>query len=81
MIRIAALFLWLIVPIGLWWVYATYGTPHLVLTYRFFDNGDIYNPLARRRYIDCDYLGIHGWITASAINENCPWVRFFKVGF
>ncbi len=76
--RIAALFLWILIPLAFWWAYATYGTPHIVTSYRFHDNGDIYNPRAHRRYIDCDYLGVHGWKTASAKDARCPWVRFFK---
>lgn len=75
--RIAALFLWLIVPIGLWAGYSVYGTPHIVGSYRFFDNGDIYNPSAYRRYIDCTYYGWAGVITVPATNAHCPWVRFF----
>ena len=78
--RIAALFLWIVVPIGLWVGYTNYGTPHVVGTYRFYDNGDVYNPRAHRRYIDCTYYGWAGVITVPAIDERCPWVRFFKVG-
>lgn len=78
--RIAALFLWIIVPVGLWIVYTTYGTPHIVGTYRFIDNGDIYNPSAHRRYVDCTYYGWEGAITVPAIQERCPWVRFFGAG-
>ena len=76
--RLAALFLWIIVPIGLWLGYVIYGTPHIVGTYRFHDNGDIYNLRAERRYIDCTYYGWNGVITVPATNAECPWVRFFK---
>lgn len=80
MIRIAALFLWLVVPLGLWWGYAAYGTPHLVVTYRFFDNGAVYDVRVPRRYIDCTYVGWLGTLTVPAIHETCPWVRFFRAG-
>lgn len=78
--KIAALFLWLVVPIGVGISYTTYGTPHVVGTYRFFDNGDMYNPHAHRRYIDCTYYGWEGPITVPAVNERCAWVRFFRSG-
>ncbi|MGC3939942.1 hypothetical protein ACOTTU_19220 [Roseobacter sp. EG26] len=76
--RLAALFLWILVPVALWVGYATYGTPHVVGHYRFHDNGDIYNPHAARRYIDCTYYGWAGVITVPAKNEHCPWIRFFR---
>lgn len=76
--RIAALFLWMIVPLGLWGAVTLHGTPHLALSYRFFENGDAYNPTAPRRYIDCTYYGWSGVHNVPARNEHCPWIHFFK---
>lgn len=76
--KIAALFLWMIVPLSLWWGYATYGTPHVVATYRYA--GSTYLPPSERRYIDCDYYGLKGKVTVSALGGRCPLVRFFKPG-
>lgn len=76
--RYVALFLWVLVPLGLWLAVTLWGTPHVLGTYRFFDNGDRYNPWAHRRYIDCTYYGWAGIITVPARNARCPWVRVFK---
>ncbi len=75
--RYIALFLWLIPPAALCLAIWLYGTPHVVLSYRFHDNGRQHDPLAHRVYISCDYLGWHGWRTVAAQNGECPWVRFF----
>jgi len=77
--KLLAPFAWLLVPLGLWLTVTLFGLPHLVLSYRFYDNGDVYNPRAARTYISCDYLGWHGWRTVVARNGQCPWVRFFPV--
>lgn len=79
MIKLVAFLLWLMIPLGLWLAMATWGTPHLVLSYRFYDNGRPYDPLTPRIYASCDYLGINGWVTVRATQGTCPWVRFFKV--
>lgn len=76
--RIASLFLWILAPLGLWLAITLFGTPHLVITYRFMDNGARYDPWVARRYIDCTYVGWTGAQTVYAIDENCPWIRFFK---
>ncbi len=76
--KLAALFLWIAVPLGLWATYSIWGTPHIALTYRFHDNGNRYDPLAKRHYIDCTYYGYAGQFTAYAENGTCSWIRFFK---
>ena len=76
--KIAALFLWIAIPVSLWAIYVIWGTPHVTLTYRFYDNGARYDPLAHRHYIDCTYYGIAGTFTIDADDGTCPWVRFFK---
>ena len=76
--KLAALFLWIAIPLGLWITYTSMGTPHVALTYRFVDNGARYDPLARRYYIDCTYYGFAGTFTVDAVDGTCPWVLFFK---
>lgn len=78
--KYAALFLWLLVPLGFWLGITLYGTPHIALNYTFYDNGRPYDPTARRVYFSCDYLGWHGWHTVPASGGKCRWVRFFVEG-
>ena len=78
--RYAALFLWVLVPLGLWLAVTLWGTPHMLTTYRFHDNGDRWNPRAQRVHIDCTYWGYVGRITVPAEQGRCSWVRFFKAG-
>ena len=77
--RTLALFLWLAVPVAGYAVYQTYGTPHMIWSYRFIDNGDRFNPYADRTYTSCTYFGWR-WatVTKPAKAGRCPWVRFFK---
>jgi hypothetical protein len=75
--KYTALCLWVIVPLGLWFAASYWGTPHVALTYRFYDNGDGYDPRAHRTYIDCTYYGWAGAITRPAEDGRCPWVRVF----
>ena len=79
--RIVALFLWLALPIAGYVTYVTFGTPHLVVSYHFLDNGDRHNPYAKRTYTRCRYLG-WSWheVTTGAPAGRCPWVRFFHQG-
>lgn len=44
-----ALFAWLLVPLVLCGSMTLWGTPHLVVSYSYLDNGDRYNPGAKRR--------------------------------
>ncbi|MEM1410616.1 MAG: hypothetical protein AAGG79_07735 [Pseudomonadota bacterium] len=76
--KIAALFLWLVVPLGVWGAVTMWGTAHVIVSYRFFDNGAVYDLQVARRYIDCTYFGWTGTRTVPAIDETCPWVRLFK---
>ncbi len=78
--RYLPLFLWLLGPLSVWAVIMLFGSPHIVLSYRFHDNGRPHDPLAPRVYVSCDYLGWHGWRRVEAKNGQCPWVRFFRVG-
>ncbi len=77
MMRIAALFLWLIVPIGIYAGYRAWGTPHLVWSYTYVGGGGA-DPFANRLYITCSYSGWTGLRTATARGGKCGWVRLIK---
>lgn len=76
--KIAAAFLWIIVPLGVWFAIWAWGTPHIVGSYTFYDNGDRYNPLAPRIYTTCTYHGWTGTLRVAAQDGRCPWFRFFR---
>ncbi|MEM7746194.1 MAG: hypothetical protein AAF409_21070 [Pseudomonadota bacterium] len=76
--KTASLFMWVLVPAALWAVLVIWGSPHIVLSYRFLDNGDRYNPLAERHYTECTYFGALGALPVPAEHGTCPWIRFFK---
>lgn len=76
--RFAAMFFWLIVPAAAFGAYALYGLPHLIFSYRFEDNGDPFNPLADRHYLDCTFVGPYGSFAVPAEAGRCGWVKFFK---
>ncbi|MEM8786872.1 MAG: hypothetical protein AAGE76_01270 [Pseudomonadota bacterium] len=77
--KVAALFLWLAVPLGLYGVYTHWGTPHLVYEYTF-TGGSRSDPRLPRHYLTCRYIGWHGSVIAPAQAGRCPWVRFFHGG-
>ena len=76
--RLAALFLWIALPIAAYAVYGLYGLPHMIFSYRFYDNGDRFNPLAKRHYTQCTFVGPYGTFTVPASAGKCGWVEFFK---
>jgi hypothetical protein len=78
--RIAALFLWIAVPLAIYAGYSIYGLPHIAWTYTFRDNGRPYDPYAKRDYIDCTFWGPYGRFTVVADNGHCPWFKFFREG-
>ncbi len=70
--------LWLIVPVTIYLVTATYGLPHLRWSYSWRDDGQGFDPFAERFYLRCKYLGLNG---ASTVHHptrgRCPLIRFF----
>jgi hypothetical protein len=76
--KLVSLFLWLLMPLGLWIAVSLYGAPHLVVSYRFHDNGSPYNLRIARHYISCTWVGLSGVITLPAQEGHCPWVRLIK---
>ena len=77
--KIAALLLWLAVPLSVYGIYTAYGTPHFVYEYTFTggSRSDVRLP---RHYLTCTYVGWHGSRTVPARDGRCPWVRFFHEG-
>lgn len=75
--KIAALFLWLLVPLGLWLGVTQLGTPHVIWTYRYVGTGDPYSSTLRR-HVDCTYLGWTGAVARPAEAGRCPWIRFIR---
>ena len=77
--KLAALFLWLALPLAGYATYQLYGTPHLIWSYKFIANGARYDLRVPRVYTSCTYVG---WgprtLTVPAVAARCPWVRFFK---
>lgn len=76
--RFAAMFVWIVLPVAGYIAYATWGAPHFAWSYRFEDNGDPYNPLAERHYLDCTFIGPYGGFTVPAESGRCSWIKFFK---
>lgn len=76
--RFAAMFIWVVSPVAGYFIYATWGAPHFSWSYRFEDNGDPFNPLAKRYYLECAFVGPHGQFKIPAEAGRCPWIRFFK---
>ena len=69
----------LLAPPGLTWLaLSIWGTPHMVWTYRFHDNGAPYDPRVERHYIDCTYIGWDRTVTVPAQGGRCPWFRLLK---
>lgn len=76
--RLATLFFWIALPISAYAAYNIFGLPHMIWSYRFFDNGGPANPAVRRYYTDCSFVGPYGVFTVPATRGRCGWVRFFK---
>lgn len=76
--RLATLFFWVALPIAGYVAYGLYGMPHVIFSYNFHDNGDQFNPLAKRTYTQCVFIGPYGGFKVPAENGRCGWVKFFK---
>lgn len=71
-------FLWIIVPLALYGVYAAFGLPHGIWSYSFIDEGQGHDPHADRYYTRCTFLGPYGAFTTYPTNGRCAWVRFYQ---
>lgn len=76
--KLAALFLWLALPVVGYVTYATKGLPHIPWSYTFIDNGARYDPFAERYYLTCTFIGGYGTFTIDAQSGRCGWFHFFK---
>lgn len=77
-LKYLSLLLWLVGAGALYGVYVTKGLPHVIWSYTFQDNGDRFNPYAKRHYLSCTFLGPFGAFRVPATNGRCGWVRFFR---
>ena len=73
-------FVWIIVPLALYGIYASIGLPHVIWSYRFVDNGSPYDPALARYYTSCTFWGPYGLHNVAASNGHCGYVAFFKEG-
>lgn len=78
--RLAALFLWVALPVTAYAAYSVYGLPHMIWNYTFRDNGSPYDPFAKRDYVSCTFWGPYGRFTVPAEAGHCGWVKFFRDG-
>ena len=71
---------WTIFPATLVGVYLTLGLPYLNASYDFRDNGQAYDPWAKRHYLRCNFWNPIGKITIYPHDGKCPRIKFFKNG-
>lgn len=71
-------FLWIVVPIGLWFGYQSHGLPHAIWSYSWLDQGQGHDPLAHRWYTRCTFIGPYGSVTTHPTNGRCGWIVFAK---
>lgn len=76
---LVACFLWLGLPLGLYAGYHVYGAPHVIWSYKWFDEGQGFDPFARRYYTACVFIGPQGPRRFEPISGKCGLVRFAKL--
>lgn len=64
-------FVWVVIPLAMWLVYATFGLPHIRWSYEF--HAKSYDPAAERYYTRCTFIGIYGSFTITPTNGTCDW--------
>ena len=69
--------LWLAVVGGLVWAAAEFGSPHLRFQYTYYATGAPSGAEAGRRYVSCDYVGLHSRRVIPR-NGRCPMFRLLK---
>lgn len=75
--KYAAMFVWVVVPIAAYTVFAMQGLPHVIWSYSF-TGGERYDLFSDRYYTSCTFIGPYGGFTGPAENGGCPWIRFFR---
>ncbi|MCV6600976.1 MAG: hypothetical protein OIF54_05340, partial [Cohaesibacter sp.] len=61
--RFLRFFGWALFPLALFLVFLMVGLPHLSVRYSWRDEGQGYDPFARRYYVSCTYWGPYGTFT------------------
>lgn len=71
-------FIWLIIPAAAWGIYALYGLPHMLWSYRWVGpDSAVY--FDERHKTECHFIGPYGAFTVRAHQGSCGWVvRLFK---
>ncbi len=71
-------FIWVGVLAAILFVWTGAGSPYVIWSYSFRDNGDPNNPFAERYYTSCTCTNFRASITVPAEAGHCGWVRFFS---
>jgi len=76
----ASYFVWIVIPVALYFGYLAYGLPHMIWSYSYRQVGpaSASNPFAGRYYTRCTFIGPYGSFSTYPTNGKCAWVRFFK---
>lgn len=76
----ASFFVWMIVPVVVYFAYLAFGLPHFIWSYEYRQVGPASsaNPFAGRYYTRCTFIGPYGYFSKSAKNGKCGLVTFFK---
>ena len=74
----AKFLIWIVVPLSFWGATEFFGLPHIRWSYTWIDEGQGYDPFARRHYTRCTFWGPNGSITIHPTGGNCGSVQFFK---
>ena len=70
-------FVWVIVPVLLYFAFLAWGLPSIAWNYSWRSNGT-HDPFEKRWYVRCDYLGYYGIHTYFPKDGKCPWFKFYK---
>ncbi len=75
----ASYFIWLIIPLTGYVLFQVYGLPHVIWSYDWRNDGQGYDPFAKRHYTRCTYIGAFGTFTDNAPSQGrCDWFQFYK---
>ncbi|HEX2839969.1 hypothetical protein [Hyphomicrobium sp.] len=55
-------------------VYELVGLPHLCFSYEF--SARSIDPIEKRHYHSCTFVGPYGRWTETAVSGRCPWLRW-----
>lgn len=66
----------LVMAFGLWVAGQVLGLPHLRYSYDF--NAEGHNPMLKREYLRCTYIGPHGSFTVRPTDGNCRLIVLWR---